>query len=104
MVNKLLASQCPASASAEKAQDSEQDDSSEKGRNQRPDYAAAQMQTKRPAKPTSYEGSDNSHDDVDHDAEATAIDDTTGQRASDTSDNQPENDSMRDRVHNFFLL
>jgi hypothetical protein len=52
------------------------------------------VQAESPAKPASYEGSNNSHDDVHDDAKATAVDDTTGQSASDAANNQPENDSM----------
>lgn len=46
------------------------------------------MQTQRPTNPTSYEGPDNSYDDVDHVAEAAAVDDATGQGASDATDNR----------------
>jgi hypothetical protein len=86
-------------ASAEKSQDSEQDDRANQRRNQWADYAASQVQTHRPAKPTTYESSDNSHDDINHNAKAAAVDDTTRESASDASDNQPENNSMRDWVH-----
>jgi hypothetical protein len=95
----MLYLEWPRPTSAEKSQDSEQDNRANQRRNKRAGYAAPQVQTQRPAKPTSYEGSDNSHDDVDHNAEAAAVDNTTRQGASDASDNQPENNSMRDRVH-----
>lgn len=52
----------------------------------------------RSAEPTSYEGANNSDDDVYDNAEGAAVDDTTGQCAGDTSDNQRKNDSMRDGV------
>jgi hypothetical protein len=80
--------------SAEKSQDGEQNNRAKQRCNKRADYPASHVQTEHPAKPTSYQCSDNSHNDVHDDAEAATVDDTTGQCASDAADNQPEDDSM----------
>ena len=55
-----------------------------------------------PCQPNPDEGADNSHDNVYIDAEAAAVDDTTGQGTGDAANNQPEDDSMRGSM--FLLL
>jgi hypothetical protein len=81
----LRSSDCAPSASAEKAQDGEQNDSADKRCNQRPYDAASEMYSKDASQPPSDERADNPYDDVNDDAETPSVDNPPSQCASDAA-------------------
>jgi hypothetical protein len=51
------------------------------------------------SKPPANERADNPNDDVNDDSEPASINDSPRQRASDSTDNQPKDDSVRNVFH-----
>ncbi len=63
------------------------------------DDAAAKMNTEYVSQPPADECADDADNDVHNNAEAAAANDTARQRAGNSANNQPENDSMRNGFH-----